>query len=123
MPDQKTFTATVYHVERYKTKTMSFNFGEGVFSIKSNARIICLDQSRLWLLYIMFLTPDSPPANNVAKIREKSGFGYLFIPSEDYPHFIDLFRNETPIYAYLNSKNPLKNKIKTSLEEVGEEET
>jgi hypothetical protein len=37
-------------------------------------------------------------------------------------HYVDLVRNEKPVYAYLNSDKPQWNSISTSNEPVGEEE-
>jgi len=36
--------------------------------------------------------------------------------------FVDLLRNEKPVYAYLNSDIPAWNSIRTTQEPVGEEE-
>lgn len=53
------------------------------------------------------------PANKV---------GAIFLPFKDMPVYMDMVRNEKPIYAYLNTAKPEWNSIKTSNEPVGEEE-
>ncbi len=37
-------------------------------------------------------------------------------------HYVDMLRNERPVYAYLNSDKPQWNSLKTSKEPVGEQE-
>lgn len=49
--------------------------------------------------------------------------GAIFLPFKDMPVYMDMIRNEKPIYAYLNSAKPQWNSMKTSSEPVGEEET
>ena len=49
--------------------------------------------------------------------------GAIFLPFEDMDQYVDMVRNEKPIYAYLNSDHPQWNSLKTSKEPVGEEET
>jgi hypothetical protein len=72
-------------------------------------------------LIMYFLHPDSPvpppvyiPANKV---------GAIFLPFSDMPIYLDIVRNEKPIYAYLNTDKPEWNSIKTANEPVGEEES
>ena len=53
------------------------------------------------------------PANEV---------GAIFLPFREMAPFVDLLRNEKPIYAYLNSDPPQWNSLETRQEPVGEEE-
>jgi len=49
-------------------------------------------------------------------------YGTIHIPIKEMPNYVDLLRNEAPIYGYLNSDNPEWNSITTSNEDVGEGE-
>ncbi len=68
-----------------------------------------------------FLTDDSPVPEPVYIVDNK--VGAIFLPFEEMGPFVDLVRNERPVYAYLNSNKPEWNNIRTSLEPVGEEES
>ena len=48
--------------------------------------------------------------------------GAIFLPFKEMPPFVDLLRNEKPIYAYLNSDKPEWNYVRSGPEPVGEEE-
>ncbi|HNR18703.1 MAG TPA: hypothetical protein PKN75_07240 [Bacteroidia bacterium] len=92
----------------------------GGVSIKIQGYLVCYsDDGYRFIIY--GLHPSSPiaaptyiPANKV---------GAIFIPFKELFNYIDLARNEKPVYAYLNSDNPDWNSIKTSTEPVGEEES
>ncbi len=49
--------------------------------------------------------------------------GAILLPFKEMAPFVDLVRNEKPVYAYMNSDRPQWNNLKTSLEPVGEEES
>lgn len=53
---------------------------------------------------------------------EANKVGAIFIPFNELSNYIDLVRNEKPIYAYMNSSSPNWNSLRTSSEPVGEEE-
>lgn len=46
--------------------------------------------------------------------------GTMFLPSEQYPWYVDLLRNEKPIFGYVYDDEPERNKINLGWEEVGE---
>jgi len=52
----------------------------------------------------------------------KRNRGYMFVPYEDLPMFIDILRNEKPIYAHLRGDKPEWTSITTTKEPVGEGE-
>ncbi|WP_397363550.1 hypothetical protein [Olleya sp. R77988] len=90
----------------------------GNVNIKIQGYVTCYGSDHRFIIY--FLHEDSPvpaptyiPANKV---------GAIFLPFKDMPMYLDIVRNEKPIYAYLNSTKPEWNSIKTSKEPVGEEE-
>ncbi len=53
----------------------------------------------------------------------KNNVGALFLPFEELGGFVDLVRNEKPVFAYLNSDKPEWISVRTSKEPVGEEES
>ena len=80
--------------------------------------IVCYGSDHTFALY--FLTDDSFVPNPSYKPDYKRGTIYL--PHSEFMRYIDLVRNEKPIYAYLNEENPEWNSLKTAKEPVGEEE-
>jgi len=48
--------------------------------------------------------------------------GHMFVPFESIPVFIDMLRNEKPIYAHLRGDKPEWTSITTTKEPVGEGE-
>ena len=66
------------------------------------------------------LHPDSPVPSPT--YIEANKVGAIFIPYTDLHNYIDLVRNEKPVYAYLNSSKPDWNSLRTGAEPVGEEE-
>jgi hypothetical protein len=70
---------------------------------------------------IYFLRPDSSIPDNSYNPEYKRGTAYL--PSDQFAWYIDLLRNEKPLYVYLNSDKPYWNHLYTGPEPIGEEET
>jgi hypothetical protein len=72
-------------------------------------------------LIVFGLHPDSPvpptPVYNVA-----TNMGGIFVPFSEIGHYVDIVRNEKPVYAYLDSDNPDWISLCTSLEPIGEGE-
>ncbi len=48
--------------------------------------------------------------------------GYMFVPFADLPVYVDLLRNEKPIYAHLRGDRPEWTSVTTAKEPVGEGE-
>ncbi|MEO0562643.1 MAG: hypothetical protein AAF125_11035 [Chloroflexota bacterium] len=63
------------------------------------------------------IDPDADPDEEPDKYR-----GYMFVPFADLPVFVDLLRNEKPIYAHLRGDKPEWTSITTTKEPVGEGE-
>ena len=87
--------------------------------IKARGIVACYGHDHRFIAY--FLRDDSPVPNPVYIVANK--VGAIFLPFKDMSPFVDLVRNEKPIYAYLNSNKPEWNNISTRKEPVGEEET
>lgn len=107
-------------VQRYKVglgHAMSATWGGK--KIKARGYITCYGHDHRFIIY--FLTDDSPVPDPVYVVENK--VGAIFLPFKEMGPFVDIMRNEKPIYAYINSDKPEWNSIKTSKEPVGEEET
>jgi hypothetical protein len=87
--------------------------------IKIRGYVTCFGEDHRFIAY--FLTENSPVPQPV--YLEHNRVGAVFLPFEQMPPFVDMVRNETPVYAYLNSERPEWNSLKTGMEPVGEEES
>ncbi len=48
--------------------------------------------------------------------------GTMYLPIAQLPHYVDILRNEKPLFAYCNKNKPQWNSISTGHEPVGEGE-
>ena len=74
-------------------------------------------------LTIKFLHPDSDIIDNSFEPNTKQA--NIYIPaeqSEQFSWYIDILRNEKPVYVYLSAPTPSSNCIYTGREPVGEAE-
>lgn len=112
----KTFEVTRYVLNMGWKNTASW----GGVTIQIQGYVACsgADGSRL---IVYGLHPTSPtPATPVYNVS--GNVGALFVPFSEISNYVDLVRNEKPVYAYLNSDNPNWISLRTSSEPVGEEE-
>lgn len=109
-----------FRVEKYQIKLgHSMTATWSGTQIKARGVVACHGGDHRFIAY--FLTDDSPVPNPV--YVEQNKVGAIFLPFKEMEPFVDLVRNEKPVYAYLNSSKPTWNSISTSMEPVGEEET
>jgi hypothetical protein len=107
------FTVTTYEVTLCREMSM------GVVGATFYACITCRSSGGdRFCLY--FMRPDSPAVDNIYDPITRWGSAYL--TEEQFPWYIDLLRNEKPVYAYLNSEKPIWNRLFTGPEPVGEGE-
>ena len=107
-------------VKRYKVKVgYSLTATWSGTVIKAQGVLACYGADLRFIMY--FLRDDSPVPDPIYHVQNK--VGAIFLPFSHMAHYVDLVRNEKPIYAYLNSDKPAWNNISTSKEPVGEEET
>jgi hypothetical protein len=87
-------------------------------TIKFRGILVCTGGDHTSAIY--FLTEDSyvPKCSYLPAYKR----GVIYLPFKDMPPFVDMLRNEKPIYAYLNSERPEWNQLNTSAEPVGEAE-
>jgi hypothetical protein len=69
---------------------------------------------------VIFFAPDSAYPAPIFDVASKKG--YLFMPITDIAAFVDILRNEAPIYGHLRLDKPEWMSITTSQEPVGEGE-
>jgi hypothetical protein len=69
---------------------------------------------------VFFLAEDSPFPQPTFRVEEKKG--YMFMPVSDIYAFVDMLRNEKPIFGHLRGDRPEWTSITTSNEAVGEGE-
>lgn len=58
----------------------------------------------------------------LAEYDEEKRTGAIFVPISQLSFYVDLLRNEKPLYAYCNNERPEWSNISTSHEPVGEGE-
>ncbi len=69
---------------------------------------------------VMFLADGSPYPQPIFEVDKKKG--YMFMPMSDMLAFVDILRNESPIYGHLRGDRPEWTSVTTSQEAVGEGE-
>ena len=108
-----------FQVTSYQVK-VGFELTGGGGGPKSRGYLLCSnDDGHRFVIY--FAAPGT--ALGAPGYFPDSKFGSISVPVDEMANYVDLVRNEKPIFAYLNSDRPEWNSISTSPEPVGEEET
>lgn len=68
-------------------------------------------------LDVFFLAEDSAVPEPVVNLAER--VGAIFLPIRDMSTFVDILRNEKPIYGHLRADNPQYTSVTTNNEPVG----
>ncbi len=71
-------------------------------------------------LDVFFVAPESPMPDPGFDVEKKSG--HMFMPISDIAAFIDVLRNEKPIFGHLRGDRPEWTSVTTTPEPVGEGE-
>ena len=92
----------------------------GGTTIKARGIVSCMgpDNQRV---VAYFLADDSPIPAPTTTIGGK--WGPIFLPKELMGQWVDMVRNEKPLYGYIDTAHPERTQVSTSNEPVGEEET
>jgi hypothetical protein len=69
---------------------------------------------------VVFFAPGSSYPDPVFDAENKKG--YMFMPIEDIAAFVDILRNEKPIFGHLRADRPDWTSVTTTQEPVGEGE-
>lgn len=97
---------------------MSATFG--VTTLKAVGIVSCHgpDNQRI---VVYFLHEESQVPNPAVTGRGK--WGNIFLPKELLPVWIDMLRNEKPLFGYINTEVPKLTNVSTGKEPAGEEES
>ncbi|MBN1601743.1 MAG: hypothetical protein JW915_09050 [Chitinispirillaceae bacterium] len=108
---------------RFQIEKYQVTLGADLLSIQTNmdAKIVAIIgcYGGEYQLMINFVDYDKIPD---AHYDESKKLGVLFIPVTMLDTYIDLLRNEKPLFAYCNSEHPQWSNISTEQEDVGENE-
>jgi hypothetical protein len=99
-----------FEVTSYKVQ-LSRKIGVGLA-----AQIQCMGDDNQ-SLFISFMPSDEALPNNFSDVELKTGA--IFRPSSEYAWYLDLLRNEGPIYAHLIPEDPDGNSLSTWFEPIG----
>lgn len=112
-------------VRNFEVTSYSISLGDkqsATFSVTIKARgvISCMgaDNQRV---VAYFLSEDSPVPTPTTTIGGK--WGPIFLPSHLMSTWMDMLRNEKPLYGYINTDHPEWTNVSTTTEPVGEEES
>lgn len=117
MAETVVFEVKEYMVVMRQLENIKWHTGANV-RLKGIVR--CIGDEHVMDIYGLAADSDVPLAEYLPTEEEKKG--YMFVPFEDLPVFIDLLRNEKPIYAHLRGDNPEWTSLMTTKEPVGEGE-
>ena len=111
-------------IKQFQIETYEITLGHamsatwGGVPILARGIVACYGGDHRFIAY--FLAPGSQVAQPTYIVANK--VGAIFRPFEEMAAYVDMLRNERPVYAYLNSDKPQWNSLKTSKEPVGEQE-
>lgn len=110
----------IFEITSYKIKLgyrQSATFG--VTTLKAAGIISCMGNDNQRVV-IYFLHEDSLVPNPA--VTNDGKWGNIFLPAVMMQVWMDLLRNEKPLYGYINTEVPKLTNVSTSHEPVGEEE-
>ena len=113
-PNAAVFEIKSYMIVWRQLEIMNFRG----MTIKIRGLVRCTGD--VYSMDVYFLTSDSPFPTPVFDIEQKKG--YMFLNIQDIAAFVDMLRNEKPIYGHLRGDNPQWTSVTTSNEPVGENE-
>ncbi|MBG0859853.1 MAG: hypothetical protein IQL11_10135 [Bacteroidales bacterium] len=111
----RTFQITSYKIRLGYRMSATF----GVTTLKALGIISCPgpDDQRV---IVYFLHKESQVPNPA--VTNNGKWGNIFLPKELLPVWMEMLRNEKPLYGDINTEIPKLTNISTSHEPVGEEE-
>ena len=86
--------------------------------VKIRGMVRCIGDE--YSLDVMFVAPDSETPQPIFDQAKSKGF--MFMPISDILAFVDILRNESPIFGHLRGDRPEWTSVTTSQEPVGEGE-
>ena len=111
--------AKVFEIKQYmviwrQVEKREFN---GV-DVKIRGLVRCIGDE--YSMDVVFVAEDSPYPDPI--IEEDNKKGYMFMPMRDMLAFVDILRNEKPIFGHLRDDRPEWTSVTTTQEAVGEGE-
>lgn len=121
------FSIKQYYVFLNSKMLVNSGLGERE-SISAQAMIHCIGESEKSLA-VFFLNGDrqgeindSDKWPNRSEISGNRVRAEIFAPISQYPMYLDLLRNENPVFAFVDSTQPFRNRLESGGEVVGEGE-
>jgi hypothetical protein len=112
--------ATVFEIKQYMVIWRQMEKREfGDLEVKVRGMVRCIGDE--YSMDIIFVAPDSSYPDPIFDKEKHKGF--MFMPISDMRAFVDILRNEKPIFGHLRDDRPEWTSITTSQEPVGEGET
>ena len=111
----RNFPVTSYTIKLGDKMAASF----GGTTIRASGIVSCIgpDNQRI---VAYFLADDSPVPAPTTTVGGK--WGPIFVPKEMMGQWVDMLRNEQPLFGYINTDHPEWTNLSSSAEPVGEEE-
>jgi hypothetical protein len=118
--------AVIFEIKQYMVIWRQLeNRDLGGVSVKIRGIVRCSGvepkSGEAYVMDVMFLAPDSPFPEPIFEPDNKKG--YMFLPIADLSGFVDILRNEAPIYGHLRGDRPEWTSVTTNQEPVGEGES
>ena len=109
-----------FNVEHYKVSiSHEIEASWGDLTIKAHGKVACYGSE--YRLFAYFLDGDTSKTEPM--YIEKNKEGVIFLPFNEMTSFIDILRNEKPVYGYLSIDKPVWNGIGTFRVPVGERDS
>lgn len=110
---------TTFKVATYKI-SLGYAMSGGGGGPESRGYVACQStDGQRFVIY--FAAPGSAMAP--PRYFPDSKFGSINVPVDEMQNYVDLVRNEKPLFVYMNSDKPEWNSVSTSQEPPGEEES
>lgn len=114
------FEAKQYMVIWRQLEVRDFN-GTPV-QVRAMVRLTGVEQKsgENYAMDVLFVAPESAHPQPIYEPANKKG--YMFLPISDLLAFVDILRNERPIFVHLRGDKPEWTSVTTSQEPIGEGE-
>jgi hypothetical protein len=116
---RKVFEVTNYYLGLQQKIPVSFDGIE--FELQGSIFCVGAPSPPRPRLFVFGLHPSSPVTPEPDYVVPND-IGAIFVPFNDLHNYVDIVRNEKPVFAILDSDNPNSMGLVTSVEPVGEEE-
>lgn len=101
------------NLKKFKIETYTIQMGQKGFNEVFSAIISCNGKNDKKLTIFFYEHEPDRPYNNSSDFQANKGEIYVHI--KQYPLYLDLLRNESPVYAHLH-KEPKKNKLASGID-------